>query len=162
MRVVTPAEMREADRRTIERGTPGLELMERAGAGAARVVRDHFVDVGKRRFLVLCGKGNNGGDGFVVARILAEWGARVDILCMAPLDSLTGDAGTNAARALDAGLSAGVYPDRFRDRLNAADGVIDALLGTGVEGAPRDPFPEVIRAVNGSGCPSWRWIWRAA
>jgi hydroxyethylthiazole kinase-like uncharacterized protein yjeF len=76
VKVLTAAQMREADRLTTERyGIPGKELMENAGTAIAEFLREKFPDIAGRRILVLCGKGNNGGDGLVVARLLKDFGA---------------------------------------------------------------------------------------
>ena len=87
MRVASPDQMRECDRVTIElRGVPGLTLMEQAGEGAARVIIEYLGDVTGRKIVILCGKGNNGGDGFVVARLLHDRGARVRAFCLGEPD----------------------------------------------------------------------------
>jgi hydroxyethylthiazole kinase-like uncharacterized protein yjeF len=80
--VLTPAEMGEADRRTIAAGTPVDVLMERAGRAVAWVVRREMGGTYGRRAVVVCGKGNNGGDGHVTARALREWGVRVDVFTL--------------------------------------------------------------------------------
>src|SRR6202161_4855163 len=75
VKVLTAAQMREADRLTTERyGIPGIELMENAGTAIAEFLREKFADIAGRKILVLCGKGNNGGDGLVVARLLKNSG----------------------------------------------------------------------------------------
>ncbi len=123
-RLLAVAQMREADRLTIAAGTPGFTLMERAGSGLAEVAQTMLPERG--RVAILCGPGNNGGDGFVAGRILAEAGHHVELGLMGPRDEFAGDAGAAAARyhgsvtALDAVDPAG------------ADLVIDALFGTGL------------------------------
>jgi hydroxyethylthiazole kinase-like uncharacterized protein yjeF len=88
--------MRAIDRWAIERqGVPSLELMERAGAGVARAVEVEAVD---GPAAVVCGKGNNGGDGLVVARLLRDAGWQVTVVCVAPLQELSGDAAENLRR----------------------------------------------------------------
>ena len=92
MRVVTASEMREIDRRAIEDyGMPSLDLMERAGGAAAHVIASAGLDAGSK-VVVLCGKGNNGGDGFVAARYLQEGGASVTAWVLGERDELTTDA----------------------------------------------------------------------
>ena len=126
MEVLSPEEMRRADRIAIEEmGVPGLDLMERAGSEVGRVIRDH-IGLSGRRIAVLCGKGNNGGDGFVVARWLAARGAMVEAFLFCRGDELTGDAAVNYRRAR--GLPAALFeaPDDSRDsfvseRIAAAD-----------------------------------------
>ena len=138
--------MRATDRWAIEeQGVPSLDLMERAGAGLARVVAG-VVPAG--RVVVVCGKGNNGGDGFVVARLLRAAGREVDVLSPVPLDGLTEDAREMCARL------PGEAPRPFDPRrLEGAGGIVDAMLGTGFSGAPREPVAAAIAAINASGAP---------
>lgn len=151
MKVVTAAEMRALDRRTIdERGIPGLELINDAGRAIAHAVADLQPEAGP--VLVLCGKGNNGGDGFAAARMLATAGYRATVM----LALGEPDAGTDAARALAEAMarSGAVEVVRFttiedlNNRLEDADIVVDALLGTGARSPLRDPLPAIVRAVN--------------
>jgi ADP-dependent NAD(P)H-hydrate dehydratase / NAD(P)H-hydrate epimerase len=140
------AEMRAADAWAIERqGVPSLELMERAGEGLARVTAA-AAHAGPVRVVV--GKGNNGGDGLVVARLLREDGHEVDVLAAAELDGLGGDAKANLDRLR------GPAPEPFEaERLEGSGVVVDALLGTGFEGAPREPLASAIAAINGQDAP---------
>ena len=90
--VFTAAEMRALDARAIaELGIPGPRLMENAGAGAARLISREFAPIRGKRVLILCGKGNNGGDGFVVARRLKAQGARVQVLLIGRGSDVTGE-----------------------------------------------------------------------
>src|SRR5277367_4721134 len=103
MKLLTDEEMREVDLLTTERyGVPSLTLMEHAGKSAAEFIATRFPNFARRRIVVLCGKGNNGGDGFVVARKLREMGARPEVLLFAAAEDLQGDAATNRKRWLDA------------------------------------------------------------
>jgi len=140
------AEMRAVDAWAIEtRGTPSLDLMERAGEGLARVTAAAAQDGPVR---VVVGKGNNGGDGLVVARLLRQDGYEVDVLSIGALDELKGDALTNLQRL------PGRSPEPFApDALEASGVVVDALLGTGFEGAPREPLASAIAAINDQGAP---------
>ncbi len=123
-----------------ERGIPGLTLMERAGRGVAELVGE-LVPSG--RIAVVCGKGNNGGDGFVAARLLRERGREVDVLTLYPTDELQGDAKTNFERL------PGLAPTPFdAAALAGADCVVDAILGTGFSGSPREPSAGAIQAIN--------------
>ena len=137
--VLTSTEMRVADRATIDEiGLPGVVLMENAGAAVARVVDETVPAPG--RILVLCGKGNNGGDGFVVARRLLERGPRVVLL--ARRTEVMGDARTHLDALLRAGAEVEEAHDevawsRCRDAVWEADVIVDAMLGTGLERAPR-------------------------
>jgi len=140
--------MRAIDRWAIEvRGVPSLDLMERAGAGVTRAV-ERLVPDGPA--VVVCGKGNNGGDGLVVARLLRDAGREVTVLCTAPPDEFTGDAQDNLQRLpgdapLD--LAQGVAA------LGGASVIVDALLGTGFAGEPRGAVAEAIDAIESSSAP---------
>jgi len=137
------AEQRALDEWAIgERGIPGLDLMERAGAGLADLV-GALAPAG--RVVVVCGKGNNGGDGFVAARLLRDRGREVDVLLLADVEELRGDARANAERLPGPGpapFDAGV--------LDGSAAIIDAILGTGFSGAPREPAAGAIAAINGA------------
>ncbi|HZI90421.1 MAG TPA: NAD(P)H-hydrate dehydratase [Thermoleophilaceae bacterium] len=139
-------EMRAVDAWAIEeRGVPSLDLMERAGTGLARCVA-RVARPGRVRVVV--GKGNNGGDGLVVARLLREEGREVDVLATVPLGELRGDAAAN----LDA--LPGDPPEPLdAAALEGAGVVLDALLGTGFSGEPREPAAGAIAAINASDAP---------
>jgi ADP-dependent NAD(P)H-hydrate dehydratase / NAD(P)H-hydrate epimerase len=137
-------QMRAIDRFAIEdMGVPGLELMERAGLGVARAV-EHVARDGA--VCVVCGKGNNGGDGFVAARVLREAGRRVRVLCTAETSEYAGDARANLE------CLPGEPPEQLGAELPTdASVVVDALLGTGSEGAPRGAVARAIAAINVAG-----------
>jgi hydroxyethylthiazole kinase-like uncharacterized protein yjeF len=139
-------EMRAVDRWAIEeRGVPSLDLMERAGIGLARVVAS-VARPGPVRVVV--GKGNNGGDGLVVARLLREEGREVDVLATGDLGELKGDALANLQRL------PGPAPEPFdADRLAGSGAIVDAMLGTGFEGEPREPIRGAIEAINAADAP---------
>ena len=139
-------EMRAADAYAIEeREVPSLDLMERAGAGLTRLVAAHAAEGPVR---VVVGKGNNGGDGLVVARLLREEGREVDVLATADLGEAEGDVVANLARLPGEG------PLEFSPEARANSGaVVDAMLGTGFEGAPREPIAGAIRAINDQSAP---------
>jgi NAD(P)H-hydrate epimerase len=146
MKLVTAAQMREMDRVTIEEyGLPGIALMENAGRAVAEAAAELLPETGGR-VLVLAGKGNNGGDGFVAARHLAGRGAEVAVMLFCPPDELQGDAATNCQYAMKTGLTVIPEPDgdTLLGALELADVVIDALLGTGVRGEVRGRVREVI------------------
>ena len=140
------AEMRAADTWAIEeRGIAGVDLMERAGVGLARVTAQ-AARPGPVR--VVCGKGNNGGDGLVVARLLREEGREVDVLAVGDLSDTKGDARTNLDRL------PGDPPRAFApDALGGSGAIVDAMLGTGFEGEPREPVAGAIAAVNDADAP---------
>ncbi|MGI8580375.1 MAG: NAD(P)H-hydrate dehydratase [Solirubrobacteraceae bacterium] len=126
-----------------EAGVPALELMERAGTELARVVSDRAPE---GRIAVLCGKGNNGGDGLVVARLLREEGREVDLLAVGDLDGLEGSARDNLERL------PGSSPRPWsKGALSGAGAIVDAMLGTGFAGEPREPVAGAIAAVNHAG-----------
>ena len=126
-----------------DRGIPSLELMERAGAGLADVVGQWGPD---GRIVVVAGKGNNGGDGLVVARMLREAGRHVDVLLLAPGDELSGDARANLDRLPG---PAPIHAQPFdAAALDGAVAIVDAILGTGFSGEPRDPARAAIAAIN--------------
>ncbi len=139
--------MRAIDRWAIdERGVPSLELMERAGIGVARAVEQLAPD---GPVTVLCGKGNNGGDGLVAARLLRDAGREVDVLTAGPPEELKGDARENLLRLPGAPP---VQMD-FASADSSASVIIDALLGTGFAGEPRGAIAEAIDAANACGAP---------
>jgi NAD(P)H-hydrate epimerase len=138
-------EMRAVDRWAIEdRGVPSLELMENAGRAVAEAAAKAAAG---RRVSVVCGKGNNGGDGLVVARLLAEMGYESDALLLWPEDDFTADAKANLDRFPAARH---VESDRIGDALEGASVVVDAVFGTGFSGTPRDPAGAAIDAINGA------------
>jgi ADP-dependent NAD(P)H-hydrate dehydratase / NAD(P)H-hydrate epimerase len=144
--------MRGVDRWAIEeRGVPSLDLMERAGAGVTRIVERLAPD---GPATVVCGKGNNGGDGLVVARLLREAGRSVTVVCAAPTGELAGDARANLER-LPGGPAIELTADRARSEqaLAKASVIVDALLGTGFQGAPHGAVGEAIEAVNAMRAP---------
>jgi len=139
--------MRAIDRWAIEvRGVPSLDLMERAGAGVTRAVERLHPD---GPVVVICGGGNNGGDGLVVARLLRDAGREVTVVCASPLADLHGDALANLER-----LPGGTPLDlaQATDALGEASVIVDALLGTGFTGEPRGAVGEAINAIES--CPA--------
>jgi len=144
--ILTAAQMREADRATIQEvGLPGMVLMENAGAAVARVIEARFPKA--VRIAILCGKGNNGGDGFVVARRLRARGPAVFLI--GSRGDVAGDAARHLAALEQSGCVIGEAPDapqwrRVRNAVIGADLVVDALLGTGLREAPRGIARQVI------------------
>jgi hydroxyethylthiazole kinase-like uncharacterized protein yjeF len=136
-------QQRATDTWAIESGEPGIGLMERAGAGLADELVKRVPD---GRVAVVCGKGNNGGDGLVVARRLRERGRDVDVLMLAPGDELRGDARTNFEQ-----LPGAVAMPFSATPLNGAAAIVDAILGTGFSGEPRDPARSAIESINEAG-----------
>jgi NAD(P)H-hydrate epimerase len=135
------AEMRAADKHAIEEaGVPSLELMERAVAGLARTIA---LAAGEGPIRVVIGKGNNGGDGLVAARLLREDGHEVDVLAVGNPDELQGDARANLDR-----LPGDMPKDFDPALLDGSGAIVDAMLGTGFEGEPREPVAGAIEAIN--------------
>lgn len=157
--VLTASEMRAADRRTIEDvGLPGVILMENAGAVVAREIRSRFPHA--RRIAILCGKGNNGGDGLVVARLLSDLEPHVFLL--GSRDEVKGDAAVHLAALEGAGVEAVLVRGQedwvsVRPQVLAADLVVDALLGTGLRHAPHGLLGAAIADLAGS-CPARRVV----
>src|SRR4051794_1818844 len=140
--------MRSVDAWAIEdQGIPSLELMEAAGRAVAGAVAE-LAPEGPIR--VVCGKGNNGGDGLVAARHLAETGYEVEALLLWPRDELSGDARANLDRYAGAGE---IEAAELSGRLAGSGAVVDAIFGTGFSGAPRDAAQSAIEAINRCGGP---------
>jgi ADP-dependent NAD(P)H-hydrate dehydratase / NAD(P)H-hydrate epimerase len=148
--------MRAVDRWAIEKqGVPSMDLMERAGAAVARAVERLAPD---GPVTVVCGKGNNGGDGLVVARLLRDDGHEVDVVCASSPDELKGDAEANLRRLPGPGpLRLDGQPwggkDGERQPFDRPAAVVDALLGTGFSGAPYGEAAEAIEAIERAGAP---------
>ncbi len=140
----TAAQTRELDRLAIAAGTPGADLMERAGQAAFDALCERWPQAGK--LAVLCGGGNNGGDGYVVARLAAEAGLQPQIWFTCAPDQLKGDALTMARRCQAAGIP--MQPLTQADLPRSADLLVDGLLGTGLEGPLRDDVAALLRALN--------------
>ncbi|PYN79342.1 MAG: bifunctional ADP-dependent NAD(P)H-hydrate dehydratase/NAD(P)H-hydrate epimerase [Candidatus Rokuibacteriota bacterium] len=160
LEVFTAEEMRRLDRRAItELGIPGAVLMENAGHGAADAIVAALPALGAprrgARVVIVCSKGGNGGDGFVVARWLKRYGARPSVLLACAPAEIGGDAGLK----LEELRRSGIRPRRFEDdrataaALTRAHLVVDALLGTGSRGAPEGPVARAIELINASGRP---------
>lgn len=159
MRVLNSAQMREADRRTIvEIGIPSLVLMENAGRQVVAAMEATYEDLLERRIGVLCGRGNNGGDGFVVARTLLQRGADVAVFLLGRVADVKGDARTNLEILGRLGLTVVEIADSQAWELHAPEVtacglVVDALVGTGLT-APLGGLMETVCAdVNASGVP---------
>lgn len=153
MKIVGAAEMREIDRITSERfGIPSLTLIENAGAAVVRFILDHYPAA--RRISVICGKGNNGGDGFVIARKLREAGREVVVLLLADPGELRGDAAAMFQRLPLRSVTV-KSGDELRDAHNAfaAELLVDAILGTGFRPPVAGLYAQAISAINASSAP---------
>ena len=132
---------------------PGVVLMENAGRGAAEIIRDLVERTAARRIVIFCGRGNNGGDGFVIARHLLNAGLTVAVYLTVPDSDLRGDSEINHRILRNMGAAVGLIDSTDRmlaaaGGLTKADVVVDALLGTGFAGEVRPPLAELIAAVN--------------
>lgn len=152
MYLVTSEEMRKLDRYTIEvLGIPAAELMESAGREVANEIMEHYKH--HKSWLVMVGKGNNGGDGLVIARILAGEGFKVEVVfAEAPSVVDSEDLALLRERIVGPGLASYLYQDEIIDWA-AYHGIIDALLGTGSKGSPRGSYASLILEANASGLP---------
>jgi NAD(P)H-hydrate epimerase len=150
-KVVTAGQMRALDRAAIEAcGIPGIVLMENAGRGAADELERALPDLTDRRVAVLCGRGNNGGDGFVICRHLLNRGITTSCILLGRVADLSGEARANADILLRSGvpLVEATEADQLVTGLESADVIVDALLGTGLASSPRGLFAEAIELVN--------------
>ncbi len=144
--VLDAEQMRAVDAWAIgDQGVSSIDLMEAAGRSLAAIAEPW---IGEGPVRVVCGKGNNGGDGLVAARWLSEMGQDVEVLMLAASDELSPDARTNFDRFPTAKTMAGAG---LAEALEGSGLVIDAIFGTGFEGEPRDPAKAAIEAINGCG-----------
>lgn len=165
MRPLTRAEVRNVDHRAITQfGIPGVVLMENAGRGCAELICQHWP---AGIAVICCGKGNNGGDGFVIARYLEKAGWRVRVRLAHSPDQTTGDAAVYLESVAKSGGDVRVIGDNrcdpqeslaitssdFTNELKTADLIVDALLGTGLSGEVKSPYAEIIHAINAAECP---------
>ena len=159
VRPLSRDEVRAIDARALdELGLPSLILMENAGRGAADWLRRRIWPETSARVAILCGPGNNGGDGAVVARHLDAWGFAVRVLWFAPPDSLKGDAAAQAAIVGRSGIEAAVVPesagiDAIAGLFPDAGWLVDGLLGTGLTRPVEGLIARGIAALNRSGRP---------
>ena len=156
MKIVTPTQMREIDSRAIQDlGIPSMVLMENAGLSIVEEVERRFTE-GPAKISVVCGPGNNGGDGMVAARYLADRGHEVMLFLAAPKSSFRGDARAQLRILGKVGIGAQVVRSSDdveieRNRLQDSDVVIDALFGTGLQRDVDGLVAETVRAINA--CP---------
>jgi len=149
-RSLTREQVRDVDRQAIDDyGMLGMVLMENAGRNSAELLRSLGI---KGPVAICCGKGNNGGDGFVIARHLEIAGVEVKVLLCVPPSSLTGDARANLNIIEKAHTPIIAPPFDWKTELAGSDWVVDALLGTGTQGTIREPFVSAITAINSAGC----------
>src|ERR671934_887825 len=159
MRVLNSAQMRDADRRTIEEiGIPSLVLMENAGRQAVAAMEAVYSDLLDRRVAVLCGRGNNGGDGFVIARTLVQRGADVSVFLIGPVTDVRGDARVNLEILGRLGVTVVEVADSQAWELHFSEVsnctlIVDAIFGTGLKSPVSGLIESVIADVNASAIP---------
>jgi NAD(P)H-hydrate epimerase len=147
MKVLTAAQMREVDRRTIEMGVPGAVLMENAGTRVAEFLHEKFAPLAEHRILIFCGKGNNGGDGMVVARQLFTryLPQSLNVVLIGSPEQLKGEAAENYRTLIASGFPVLAEAPAEPGSVTL---IIDALLGTGLKGPATGTMLEVIRRIN--------------
>lgn len=156
MRVVTAHTMQEIDKRAIDEfGIPSLDMMESAGSGCVDQIVEEYGVTG--RAVILAGKGNNGGDGYVVARLLNQRGWDIKVYVMAARDQISGDAAINLGRLPQDTIHycphEGQLPALHQESIRQADVIVDALLGTGLRSDIAGVYMEAIKLINTSGRP---------
>jgi len=156
MKVGTTQTMQEIDKRAIEEfGMPGLELMESAGQSCVDAIISGFGPAGSA--VIVAGSGNNGGDGYVIARLLRQAGWRVSVYVLAERSRISGDAATNLERLpLDSVAFCpleGQLAGRYRDEIARAEVIVDAMLGTGLRSDVSGVYREAVGIINASGRP---------
>jgi ADP-dependent NAD(P)H-hydrate dehydratase / NAD(P)H-hydrate epimerase len=152
--ILTPTESAALDAAAAARGVTVDDLMERAGRAVARTALRVAGGGYGRRAVVVCGKGNNGGDGLVAARHLARWGMGVSVVLLADAGSLRGAAGSTFARFAATGGRWKPFETEFlRRELDRSDVAVDAIFGTGFRGAPEGDFAAAIDSLG----PWWQW-----
>jgi NAD(P)H-hydrate epimerase len=159
-RVLTSEEMRWCDITTIQKhGIAGSLLMEHAGQGAAEIIKRFYAPLSEKHILIVCGKGNNGGDGFVIARLLVSSCSQITVMLLADPSELKGDAAANFSSLIDFALQ---HKDRIKLKEYSArvlssvpkpDVIVDAIFGTGFTGAARKPASDVIAWINAQNIP---------
>jgi ADP-dependent NAD(P)H-hydrate dehydratase / NAD(P)H-hydrate epimerase len=154
MYLVTAAEMQAIDKRTmVSFGIPGRVLMENAGRGATRILMERYGDLSRRKVGVLAGPGNNGGDGFVIARCLAQHNIAVSVFLASASGRVSGDAGANLSLLESLGVPVVEIPDqesfvRHVTSMKCQEVWVDALLGTGLKSDVKKYFRDLIGFVN--------------
>jgi NAD(P)H-hydrate epimerase len=148
--------MRKIDEVTIRDFIPGTELMENAGAGVTEELLAYFKPGKSSAIVVVCGKGNNGGDGFVIARLLKKKGRKVRVFLLGKAREVKGDAAANLKRCEKARIKVNEVDEatlpKLEDQLLKAGVIVDAIFGTGFEGRPRGIYRDVIQFMND--CPA--------
>src|SRR6266702_8724974 len=157
MKVVSAETIQAIDRRAIsEFGLAGLTLMENAGRSCAEAIIAEFGRLARPKAVVVAGKGNNGGDGFVIARLLQQQGWEVKVFVLAGRGEIRGDAAVNLDRLADAAVilsPAASGLAGYSAELAGATVIVDALFGTGLNSEVKGAYADAIALVNGAGKP---------
>ncbi len=159
MYLVTAAEMREMDRQTIESfGLPGRVLMENAGRSATNIFLEQFKNIKNKKIGIIAGRGNNGGDGFVIARYLAQKGIKTTVFLLSKCSEVRGDAAANLELLYPLNISVIELPDQesfsmHKTAIRHNDIWVDAIFGTGLQSDVKGFFKEIIDFINNSDKP---------
>ncbi len=147
--MISTDEMRQIEKEAEEKGITTLQLMENAGANCARIL-DEEISLKGKKILVFCGTGNNGGDGFCFARHAKSLGAEVSVFLVKKSSEIrTDDAKRNFKIIKNYGLE--IFEETISEYIfQKADIIVDALLGTGAKGAPKEPYKSAIEKINSS------------
>ena len=159
--VMTRDEVRAFDNWAINTlGIPGVVLMENAGRSCAELIKDKLSDIAGPKICIFCGTGNNGGDGYVIARHLLNSGYKVTVIVCGDRNKIKGDAKTNldileqmgqSIEQLD--IADGDISERIEAFADGADIIVDALFGTGLSGQLSDEYKRLIESINAHGRP---------
>jgi NAD(P)H-hydrate epimerase len=143
-----------------ELGIPGVVLMENAGRSCAELIKDKLAGAASARVCIFCGTGNNGGDGYVIARHLLNGGFKVAVIVVGDRNKIKGEAKLNLDILEDLGqsieqlnLDDGDIPRRVKTFAAGADMLVDAVFGTGLSGRLSDEYERVIESINSRNCP---------
>jgi hydroxyethylthiazole kinase-like uncharacterized protein yjeF len=141
-------------------GIPGVVLMENAGRSCAELIREKLKHIAHAKVCIFCGTGNNGGDGFVIARHLNNYGFGVTIVVFGDQDKIKGDAkiNLNIVQSLKMAVKkiesdSADIPQKVRGIAAGADMIVDSLLGTGLTGIVKDGYKQIIETINTLKCP---------
>lgn len=150
MKIITGKQMKEADRETVEKyNTPVISLMENAALSMIPIIEKVMENYTRKNILIFAGKGNNGGDGSALGRILHNMGYNVVIIFLDKKNSLTGDALINYKRADNVGIITEVNTlSKIKKQIENANIVIDAIFGTGIKGEIKEPYKSIIEHIN--------------
>ena len=159
--VMSRAQVRAVDQWAINTlGVPGVVLMENAGRSCAELIKEKLAGNSEPKVCIFCGTGNNGGDGYVIARHLLNSGFKVSVVICGDLGKIKGDAKINLdilermGQPIDQlDLKGGDIPSRIKVFTAGADMLVDGLFGTGLNGQLSDVYKKLIESINGEDCP---------